>query len=448
MMSDQSSTSDSRGMEAVPGASGDLGPSLRTWAEVVRNKDTGLLQAIVRIKNPKNSCYSITAVNLFFSSPPLMKFLFSPATEQQLRPGSGDLLKALKELARLKPGQVGSVEHVRILVGSTLNEMNRRLTAVTGRQLEVSNRHRTDFTGSGQQCPAEFFEGLVECLKNELQPNSNLLSLLLMTTVIEERRCCYAEVNSCPPIPTIHPHPFLLPLPVRGSLMQLSNSIFESLDIFLNGNTGVIDVECRAGTCRCKTATVTSRLQKMPVVLIVQLMRSVYDPRAKRGVKLGHRVHVPLQLQPKDGGPFYTLTGAVNQWGFEARSGHCVSFMRNVKDGTFTFANDDKDLLTGFSYEDCQRQLESGYLFAYSRESEVADDRTTADVTSTVSPPAYPSHGPSATGGQRVDSLSSSPPPAVSSPAPSPSVSSTAPVYSQTGPGHTREVKTEILANI
>ena len=127
MTSDESSTSDSRGMEVVPGGSG-VGPSSRTWPAVVRNPDTGLLQAIVRMENPKNSCYAITAVNLFFSTPPLMEFLFSPATEQKVRPGRGDLLKGLRELARLKAGHVGSVELIRILVGSMLNEMNSRPT--------------------------------------------------------------------------------------------------------------------------------------------------------------------------------------------------------------------------------------------------------------------------------------------------------------------------------
>ena len=441
MTSEESSTSDIRGMEAVPGGSG-LGPSSRTWAEVVRNPDNGLLQAIVRMENPKNSCYAITAVNLFFSSPPLMEFLFNPATEEQLRPGSGDLLKALRELARLKAGQVGSVESVRILVGSTLNEINHRPTDVTGRQLEDSNRHRTDFTRSGQECPAEFFEALIYCLKNELVPNSNLLGLLLMTTVLEERRCSNAEVNSCPPIPTIHPHTCLLPLPVRGSLMQLSHSIFDSLDIFLNGNTGVIHVDCRAGTCRCKTATVTSKLQKMPVVLIVQLMRSVYDPRADRGVKLGHRVHIPLRFQPKEGGPFYTLTGAVNQWGMEAKSGHCVAFMRNVKDDTFTFADDDNHLRTELSYQQCERQLEGGYLFAYSRESAVADSRATAAVT-TVSPPTSASPGSVATGGQRVESQSPSPLLALSSPAPSDTTTSSPPPQSVVDSDHDCQANSE-----
>ena len=59
-------------------------------------------QVVVRLSNPKNSCYANVGLNLILSVPPLVKFL----RHCELRDGSGALVRELRRLMLLFPDQV------------------------------------------------------------------------------------------------------------------------------------------------------------------------------------------------------------------------------------------------------------------------------------------------------------------------------------------------------
>ena len=88
----------------------------RSWADVVRGPEnrggaapvcvpglTGGGQRILRLENPRNSCYAIATVNLLLSCPPFIDWLELCV----LRPREGTLVRELRSLLRLQPGQVG-----------------------------------------------------------------------------------------------------------------------------------------------------------------------------------------------------------------------------------------------------------------------------------------------------------------------------------------------------
>ena len=87
----------------------------RSWAEVVRGPDnrggaaavsvpglTGGGQRMLRLENPRNSCYAIATLNLVLSCPPFIDWLELCV----LRAGEGTLVTELRTLLRLQPAQV------------------------------------------------------------------------------------------------------------------------------------------------------------------------------------------------------------------------------------------------------------------------------------------------------------------------------------------------------
>ena len=59
-------------------------------------------QVVVRLSNPKNSCYANVGLNLLISVPPMVKFL----RHCEVREGSGALVRELRRLMLLSPEQV------------------------------------------------------------------------------------------------------------------------------------------------------------------------------------------------------------------------------------------------------------------------------------------------------------------------------------------------------
>ena len=87
----------------------------RSWADVVRGPEnrggaapvcvpglTGGGQRILRLENPRNSCYAIATLNLLLSCPPFIDWLELCV----LRPREGTLVRELRTLLRLQLGQV------------------------------------------------------------------------------------------------------------------------------------------------------------------------------------------------------------------------------------------------------------------------------------------------------------------------------------------------------
>ena len=173
--------------------------------------------------------------------------------------------------------------------------------------------------------------------------------------------------------------PKLLELP-----LQQSRSLQQCMAMFL-GQTEeqTIPRTCGVGACQSNEATLYSKLGNMPEVLILQLMRSVPNPRAGRPmepevIKLGHAITVPVHYQPKARGPVYHLTGALNQLSEGADSGHYVSILRDVSTGTFIFSDDDLPPVEMTSRQ-VDYALGRSYMFIYSREDRMPRSGATHD---------------------------------------------------------------------
>ena len=154
----------------------------------------------------------------------------------------------------------------------------------------------------------------------------------------------------------------VLPVEARGS-----RSLKQSVGKMLGQGVGrTVTVDC--GQCEAKEADQCGSFRMTGLAMFVQLGRTIssdHDPTV--AVKLGHNISVPLRFQPKPLGPKYVLTGAAQQLGEEAVSGHYVCVIRDIKSGVFTFANDDRDL-TQLTEEEAERFLQKSYLLAYCRE--------------------------------------------------------------------------------
>ncbi len=198
-----------------------------------------------------------------------------------------------------------------------------RLIVATG------SGHPTDFTGSRQQDAAEFIQAMMDCMKGELVLRSRLqLKQLFETTVREEKTCVSSHLNDCPTRTNFAYHPALLSLPVKDSA-----TLAQSMGMFLGQGVGeTVSVTCGAGAGDREEADICSSFHKLPLALVLQLKITVPNPQAGAlPLKLGHSIRVPVTYRPKAGGPQYILTGALQQLGEEANTGHYVSFTRDVK---------------------------------------------------------------------------------------------------------------------
>ena len=200
-----------------------------------------------------------------------------------------------------------------------------------------------------------------------------LLNKLFQVKVRETRTCCDSYLHGCPPRISLRAPLDVIPLPVQGSMsLQLSVDMYHGL-----GGGGIVTVNCNTRGCHSRDAEFSSEFHgEPPRALIFQLQRAVPDSQAQPGtlVKLGHSIKVPGKYQPKAGGPYYVLTGALNQLGEEANTGHYVTLTRDLEDGSFILGND-ANPLKKMTEEEVLRYLTTSYMFIYCREDYRQDTR-------------------------------------------------------------------------
>lgn len=211
-----------------------------------------------------------------------------------------------------------------------------------------------------------------------MMPGAPLLDLF-QTTIYEERLCCDSNVHGCPKKTNISRCPKLLRLPV-----QHSRSLQQCMAMFLGQTEDkTIDLKCRVGACQSDKATLHSKLNQMPEVLIIQLKRTMPNLRTGNGlIKLDNEIDVPLQYQPKARGPIYHLTGALHQISDGAVNGHYVNLCRDIKQDVFIYSDDNCHPVEMPSHA-VNFFLGKSYMFIYSREDAMPQSEATSDcVTS------------------------------------------------------------------
>ena len=230
-----------------------------------------------------------------------------------------------------------------------------------------SGPQATDFTGPGQQDAAEFLQALLACLREEVDLRGKLLlRKLFESRVLETRTCCLQHVYDCPPREKrLSTYPDLVSIPVSGC-----RSLVRCLAIFHGMTHGLVSLRCGAGACPSEDAEFSSRYcGELPGAMMFQLKRTVPDSQATPGTmkKLGHKVKIPARIRPQPGGPVYILTGALNQLGEEANTGHYVSITRDLEHGHFILADDHRPLRK-MTDKEVSRFLTTSYMFVYCRE--------------------------------------------------------------------------------
>ena len=89
------------------------------------------------------------------------------------------------------------------------------------------------------------------------------------------------------------------------------------------GVTEIIEVTCGHGDCQSNESKMSSTFQNLPHALIIQLNRTVPNPRCQTEImKLTNQIDIPIEYRPKSTGPLYILTGALQQICEEATPGH------------------------------------------------------------------------------------------------------------------------------
>ena len=201
---------------------------------------------------------------------------------------------------------------------------------------------------------------------------------MLETKTIQERNCILAYRNNCPIKTTSETHT-ILALPVLNS-----RNLQQSMSLFLGQGVGeTIKVRCGHTGCQRNEAEISTTIQNLPLALIIQLKRTVPNPRCQtQMMKLNNKIDIPIIYKPKSTGPSYILTGALQQKGKEAGSGHYVSFTWNIKHKYFTLADDDHNLMTQ-SFERANHSLKGSYMFIYTcQEGEEEANSMTDDALS------------------------------------------------------------------
>ena len=306
-------------------------------------------QKILQIKNPKNSCYVIAVINLLFSCPHVVNFL----KVCEIKQGKGRVIQELRTLLSLQPGNIGSVEKLRGLMS-------------------------IKFRGSQQQDAAEFMQDLLEHISQEVTTIYKAhFKKLFYTITKEERNCVLAHRNECPIKYSNQTHS-ILAVPVLNS-----NTLHKSMSMFLGHEvTETIEARCGYMDCQSKEAELFTKFENLPTALIIQLKRTVPNPRCQTQLmKLNNPITIPLQYKPWSTGPCYILTGAIQQKGNETTSGHYISLTWNKEQRLFTLADDDLPLMNK-TQEDANEYLERSYMFMYAcQEGEEEVSSTPQSIT-------------------------------------------------------------------
>ena len=214
----------------------------------------------------------------------------------------------------------------------------------------TSNRDANNWTAPLQQDSAEFLGSLLEACEAECRDVEPTIQGFFESNIGQHFCCsrgCQSEKHK------VESHPFCLPIPAENS-----NSVEQSLGMLFRTEDGVL-LNCE--NCPCKVARKSTRMEKFPTILILQLTRFQGGEAGER--KIARNIRVPEVLLPDREGPSYTLASGIVHSG-SASAGHYICIAKCPTSGRF-FTVDDHRPVT--EYDARKRTLEQSYLVVYQK---------------------------------------------------------------------------------
>ena len=254
----------------------------------------------------------------------------------------------------------------------------------TVRQLvSQSANSNLDWTEIRQQDAGQFLDEFLSALHDELSSSEEqrILNAMFQVTVAQEYLCSGHATNNCQPQNMGHIPFHCLPIPVANS-----NSIETSLTNFFEEQ----NVEKRCSQCPIAVGEMTTKMETLPEILILQLQRFKVMDNAV--TKTSRFINVPQRLVPHHDAPAYRLTGAIVHSGIPSQ-GHYISLVRCLETGRIFRVNDHQ---LPVEYEDSTKELHQAYIAIYSKETEAPEPFPEAECPVRKKPrisPASPQTG-------------------------------------------------------
>ena len=266
------------------------------------------------INNIRNSCFCISSVNALVACSKFSEQLLDPKRFVELKPGKGDVFRALVKICKSKEGDIQCVKSIRTNVAQDYKKRNPTT--------------KINYDDGKQHDPEEFLRALLDCVSNEFMVNHKWVSKITEYVIL--------ETHSCPNCD------FKKNIDMEENVFQIdANS--KSLKEGIKKKLATEEIQKGSDFQHdCPNPTnkvfVRKRLLVTPEVFIPQVNRFEYNKRTKSSRKV--KTDVKLSKRLKLGDVPFELDASINHEGNTMNAGHCITNVFDPKTGLFHRCSD------------------------------------------------------------------------------------------------------------